>query len=93
MDHPALASAARDAAGGRGERAPPECRRCFAEPSRLLRGDQQLEGEDATLGKAALPVIALKSLGILPHKINAGAIKANLFHTHKTTLGNWPGHG
>lgn len=38
-------------------------------------------------------LIALESLGILPHKINAGAIKANLFHTHKTMLGNWPGHG
>lgn len=54
---------------------------------------QRLDGEDATLGKAAFPVIALESLGILPHKINAGAIKANLFHTHKTMLGNWPRHG
>lgn len=80
-------------AGVRRERAPPECQRCFAESSHLLRGEQRLDGEDAMPGKAALPVIALESLGILPHKINAGAMKANLFHTHKTMLGNWPGHG
>ena len=79
--------------GSRRERALPQCRLCFAESSHLLGGEQRLDGEDAVLGKAALPVIALESLGILPHKINAGAIKANLFHTHKTMLGNWPGHG
>ena len=36
-------------------------------PFPWLRGEQQLDGEDAALGKAALPVIALESLGILPH--------------------------
>lgn len=32
-----------------------------------LPGEQQQDGKDAALGKTALPVIALESLGILPH--------------------------
>lgn len=58
-----------------------------------LRGEQQQDGEDAALGKTALPVIALESLGILPHKINVGAIMTNLFYTHKTMLGTSPSTG
>lgn len=58
-----------------------------------LHGEQQQDGKDAALGRTALPVIALESLGILPHEINAGAIMANLFYTDRTVLGTSPSTG
>lgn len=85
VDHPALTAANRQVAGHQVQP--------ITQPSHLLGQEWRLDGKEAVLGKAPLPLIALESLGILPHKINAGAIKANLFHTHKAMLGNWPRHG
>lgn len=41
-------------------------------------------------GQDRAPVIALQSLGILPHQINAGAITTDLFYTQRALLGTSP---
>lgn len=44
-------------------------------------------------GQDRAPVIALQSLGILPHQINAGAITTDLFYTQRALLGTSPSTG